>query len=76
MPPTKTSLVTQNQRLKELLYAVQAIDRGEGSGDDWAEFQQRLKQAESDATTFNSAKRQALEAKQVPLAYVQQLPRL
>ena len=46
---------------------VQAIERGEGSGSDWAEFQQRLKQAESDACTFDAAKRQALEAKRASL---------
>ncbi len=43
--------------------SLQAIDRGEGSGSDWGEFEQRLKQAESDALTFNAAKQQALEAK-------------
>lgn len=44
---------------------MQAIERGEGSGDNWAEYQQRLKQAESDAVTFAAAEQEALQAKQV-----------
>lgn len=44
---------------------LQAIERGEGSGSDWSEFEQRLKQAESDAVTFEAARQQALEAKKV-----------
>ena len=43
----------------------QAIERGEGSGENWEEYRQRLMQAEADATTFQAAMQQAASARQV-----------
>ena len=47
------------------LTILQAIERGEGSGENWEEYRHRLVQAESDALTFQRATEQALNARQV-----------
>ena len=50
---------------KGSLYQMQAIERGEGSGENWEEFDQRLAQAAADTETFGAALQQAVKAREV-----------
>lgn len=45
--------------------AMQAVDRGQGSGSNWGSYNERLAQAAADAETFGSALQQAIDTREV-----------
>ena len=49
---------------------VQAVERGQGSGDKWEDYRARLLQAEADALSFKAALDQVVQRQQVSLQFV------